>query len=197
MVENSKNQKFTISARKRIAVVAHNNKKQELIECLKRHREILSKHELYGTGTTGTLVEKELGLPVTKFQSGPLGGDQQLGARIAENQLDLLIFIIDPLDSHPHDSDVKALLRLAQVWNIAVANTIATADFILSSPCMSKVYSRTVAHVNNASTIVSQNDPVPTTNATDTVHIIRDEIQIDLRNPTISQLARNLLFHKC
>jgi methylglyoxal synthase len=129
---------------KRIAIVAHNNKKAELIECLRPHRDILSKHKLYGTGTTGSMVEKELKISVTKYESGPLGGDQQLGAKISSRELDILIFLIDPLDSHPHVADVQALLRLAQVYGIVCATTAATVDFLLSSTLMEKSHIRTV-----------------------------------------------------
>lgn len=116
----------------------NNNKKEELIECLRKHREVLSQHELFGTGTTGTLVEKALNLPVTKLQSGPFGGDQQIGAMIATQQLDILFFIIDPLDCHPHDTDVLALLQIAQVWGIICETTIISIDFILSSSMMNQ-----------------------------------------------------------
>ncbi|CAF2882142.1 unnamed protein product [Rotaria sp. Silwood2] len=129
---------------KRIALVAHNNKKTELIECLRQHRDVLAKHKLYGTGTTGSLVEKELQIPVTKFESGPLGGDQQLGAKITSRELDILIFFIDPLDSHPHNSDVQALLRLAQVYGIICATTAATVDFLLSSTKMIEPHVRKI-----------------------------------------------------
>jgi len=129
---------------KRIALVAHNNKKTELIECLRQHRDVLAKHKLYGTGTTGALVEKELQIPVTKFESGPLGGDQQLGAKITARELDILIFFIDPLDSHPHTADVQALLRLAQVYGIVCATTAATVDFLLTSKMMTTTHVRKI-----------------------------------------------------
>lgn len=129
---------------KRIALVAHNNKKAELIECLRQHRDVLAKHKLYGTGTTGELVEKELQLPVTKFESGPLGGDQQLGAKTTARELDILIFFIDPLDSHPHTADVQALLRLAQVYGIVCATTAATVDFLLTSEMMNLTHKRKI-----------------------------------------------------
>ncbi|CAF0841440.1 unnamed protein product [Rotaria sordida] len=129
---------------KRIALVAHNNKKTELIECLRQHRDVLAKHKLYGTGTTGSLVEKELRIPVTKFESGPLGGDQQIGAKITLRELDVLIFFIDPLDSHPHTADVQALLRLAQVYGIVCATTPATVDFLLTSKMMDKTHTRRI-----------------------------------------------------
>jgi len=129
---------------KRIALVAHNNKKTELIECLRQHRDVLAKHRLYGTGTTGALVEGELDIPVTKFESGPFGGDQQLGAKIVARELDILIFFIDPLDSHPHASDVQALLRLAQVYGIVCATTAATVDFLLTSKMMTTTHVRKI-----------------------------------------------------
>jgi methylglyoxal synthase len=129
---------------KRIALVAHNNKKAELIECLRQHRDVLAKHRLYGTGTTGALVEEELKISVTKFESGPLGGDQQLGAKITSRELDILIFFIDPLDCHPHTADVQALVRLAQVYGIICATTAATVDFILTSELINKVHVRKI-----------------------------------------------------
>jgi methylglyoxal synthase len=129
---------------KRIALVAHNNKKTELIECLRQRRDVLAKHKLYGTGTTGSLVEKELGIPVTKFESGPMGGDQQLGAKISSRELDILIFFIDPLDSHPHNADVQALLRLAQVYGIVCATTAATVDFLLTLKMMNETHVRKI-----------------------------------------------------
>lgn len=137
-------QTFQINERKRIALVAHDNKKGELIEWVKRNRDQLIKHELHATGTTGKLIESALGIPVTKYKSGPLGGDQQLGAKIAEQAIDILIFLADPLEAQPHDSDVRALARLASVWNIPMACNLSTADFILTSPYISSTYSRIV-----------------------------------------------------
>ena len=137
-----KNKVDTIPSRKRIALVAHDNKKDDLLEWAEYNRQSLLEHELFGTGTTGLLLQKVLDLDVTRFQSGPLGGDQQLGARISERGIDCLIFFWDPLEAQPHDPDVKALLRIAVLWNIPVANNRATADFIISSPLFSQPYDR-------------------------------------------------------
>jgi len=139
--------KFKDSAmekKKRIALVAHDNKKQDLLEWAKFNKGSLAGHHLFATGTTGTMIEKETGLPVVKLKSGPLGGDQQLGAKISDNEIDVLIFFWDPLEPQPHDPDVKALLRIAVVWNIPVACDRASADFIFSSPLMSADYTRRV-----------------------------------------------------
>jgi len=131
-------------ARKRVALIAHDNKKDDLLRWARENRDALTKHELFSTGTTGELLEKTLGLTVGKVESGPLGGDLQMGARIAQGEIDFLVFFWDPLEPQPHDPDVKALLRIAVVWNIPVACDDASADFMFSSPLMSQEYARLV-----------------------------------------------------
>jgi methylglyoxal synthase len=128
--------------RKRIALIAHDNMKRDILEWARFNQGTLSRHELYGTGTTGGLLEKELDLPVHRFRSGPLGGDQQVGAGVAEGRIDFIIFFWDPLAPHPHDVDVKALLRVAVVYNVPIACNRATADFLLSSHLMDEEYER-------------------------------------------------------
>jgi methylglyoxal synthase len=127
----------------RIGLVAHDNKKRDLVEWAQYNLAFLSRHDLVATGTTGSLLERELGQPVEQLQSGPLGGDQQLGALIAEGRIDFLVFFSDPLEPMPHDPDVKALLRLAVVWNIPIACNRASADLMVSSPLMESGYQRT------------------------------------------------------
>ena|SRR5579875_3183508 len=130
----------TLTVHKRIALVAHDNKKKDLIEWAEHNRELLAQHQLLATGTTGKLLEEKLNLPIKKLFSGPLGGDQQIGALIAEGNIDLIVFFWDPMEAQPHDSDVKALLRLAVAWNILMACNRTTADFILTSSLMNEDY---------------------------------------------------------
>lgn len=129
---------------KHIALVAHDNKKNDLLEWARWNKTILQNHNIFATGTTGRLLEEVLEMRVTRFQSGPLGGDQQIGSHITEGKIDFLIFFWDPLEPQPHDPDVKALLRIALVWNIPTACNRATADFIISSQLMDKAYTRLV-----------------------------------------------------
>jgi len=138
------NKKIAMERDKKVALVAHDNKKQDLVEWAKYNRVLLAHHDVYATGTTGRILEQELGFEVTKLQSGPLGGDQQIGAKIAGGEIDFLIFFWDPLEPQPHDPDVKALLRMAVVWNIPIACNRASADFMISSPLMDGEYDRLV-----------------------------------------------------
>jgi len=128
------------SARKTIALIAHDNKKQDLLEWARFNRDTLALHRLVATGSTGGLLEEALGLRIERLKSGPLRGDQQIGAKIAEGTIDSVIFFWDPLEPHSHDVDVKALLRIAVVYNVPIACNRSTADFVISSPLMSQFY---------------------------------------------------------
>ena len=140
MTERPKTTTPSMEVRKRVALVAHDNKKEDLLDWARFNQGTLSRHELFGTGTTGKLIHSRLGLDVHRLLSGPMGGDQQLGALIAEGKLDVLIFFWDPLEPHPHDTDVKALLRISVLYNIPTACNRATADFIVSSHLMAETY---------------------------------------------------------
>ena len=129
---------------KKIALVAHDNKKRDLVEWAKYNRDLLAHHKIFATGTTGEILAKELDIPITRLQSGPLGGDTQIGARIVDGDIDFMIFFWDPLEPLPHDPDIKALLRMSVVWNIPIACNRATADFMISSPLMDGEYDRLV-----------------------------------------------------
>jgi methylglyoxal synthase len=137
-------QKIVMRPDKKIALVAHDNKKRDLLEWAKFNRNLLAHHDVYATGTTGVTLERELGFHINRLQSGPLGGDQQIGAKIVGNEIDFLIFLWDPLEPMPHDPDVKALLRIAVVWNTPIACNRASADFMISSPLMDGEYDRLV-----------------------------------------------------
>ena len=139
-----KQNKIVMQPDKKIALVAHDNKKWDLVQWAKFNHDLLAHHKVFATGTTGVILEKELKFKITKLQSGPLGGDQQIGAKIVDDLIDFLIFFWDPLEPQPHDPDVKALLRMAVVWNIPIACNRATADFMISSPLMDSAYDRLV-----------------------------------------------------
>lgn len=134
--------KIQMGVKKNVALIAHDNCKQDLLEWARFNKGLLRRHFLFATKSTGGMLSKELGLEVKTFQSGPLGGDQQIGAKIVDGTIDFIIFFWDPLEPHPHDPDVKALLRIAVVWNIPVACNRASADFIISSQLMSETYER-------------------------------------------------------
>ncbi|MCP4230983.1 MAG: methylglyoxal synthase [bacterium] len=135
---------YNLARRKKIALIAHDNRKQDLLEWARFNRGTLAEHELFGTGTTGKLIADELGLGVSRFKSGPLGGDQQIGGKIADGEIDFVIFFWDPLEAQPHDVDVKALLRIAVLYNVPTACNRATADFMISSQLMGEEYGRAV-----------------------------------------------------
>ena len=139
-----------LPAQKSIALRAHDNKKKDMVEWCMQNKKILEHHFLCGTGTTAKMVADQTGLPVRGFNSGPLGGDQQIGARIVDGKIDMVIFFSDPLSAQPHDPDVKALLRIAQVYDIPIANNRATADFIITSPFMDKSYSHNLLDFRHA-----------------------------------------------
>ena len=137
---------FTIQKQKNIALIAHDNKKKDLIAWCEKNKEILKRHFLCGTGTTARLITDKTGLPVRGYNSGPLGGDQQIGAKVVEGKIDFIIFFSDPLTAQPHDPDVKALLRIAQVYDIPIANNKATADFMITSKYMETEYNHEVVN---------------------------------------------------
>jgi len=136
--------KIKFPRKKRIALVAHDTRKKDMVDWARYNKHLLTQRELYATGTTGTILERELGLKITKFKSGPLGGDQQIGAKISEHEIDIVIFLWDPLQSHPHEPDIHALQRIATVYNIVLACDRATADFVISSPLMDEPYEKLV-----------------------------------------------------
>ncbi len=136
--------KIKMERQKNIALIAHDNKKDNLINWVKENKEILSKHFLCGTGTTSKRISESTELPVKAFKSGPLGGDQQIGARIVEGKIDMVIFFWDPLEAQPHDPDIKALLRIAVLYDIPIATNKSSADYILSSPLMDEEYTREI-----------------------------------------------------
>ena len=154
-----------IGPQKRIALVAHDHKKQDLMEWAKYNRDVLAQHIVYATGTTGKILEAELEIEIVKLQSGPLGGDQQIGAKIAEGAIDFVVFFWDPLEPQPHDVDVKALLRIAVVWNIPIACNRASADFMFSSQLMAEAYQRRLpnyeAHQERVIAAVEPREPEP------------------------------------
>lgn len=139
---------ITIGKQKNIALIAHDNKKADIIEWCEKNKKILKHHFLCGTGTTARMITDKTGLPVRGYNSGPLGGDQQIGAKIVEGRIDFIIFFSDPLTAQPHDPDVKALLRIAQVYDIPIANNIASADFMITSPLMNEEYEHKIMNFN-------------------------------------------------
>ena len=147
---NKEKVKQVLPAQKRIALIAHDNEKPALIEWCQKNKAVLSGHFLCGTGTTARMIAQRTGLPVFGYNSGPLGGDQEVGAQIVQGKIDMVIFFSDPLTAQPHDPDVKALLRIAQVYDIPIANNRATADFLISSPYMNQPYSHYVTDFQKA-----------------------------------------------
>ncbi len=148
---------YVMANQKNIALIAHDNQKHQLIEWCKKNKSVLEHHFLCGTGTTAKMVSEHTGLPVRAFNSGPLGGDQQIGARIVDGKIDIVIFFSDPLTAQPHDPDVKALLRIAQVFDVPIANNRATADFIINSPFMNQNYERELLDFNKVTTDRAKN----------------------------------------
>ena len=149
---------MTIGKQKNIALIAHDQKKRELIDWCQEHREVLAKHFLCGTGTTARMITDSTGLPVKGYNSGPLGGDQQIGAKIVEGKIDFVIFFSDPLTAQPHDPDVKALLRIAQVYDIPIANNKASADFMITFSYMDQEYEHAI--INFQQNIKDRADPL-------------------------------------
>ncbi len=144
--------KFTLPQMKSIALIAHDGKKLQLIDWVNKNKDILKNHKLCGTGTTARLLTDKTGLQVKGYNSGPLGGDQQIGAKVVEGKIDLIVFFSDPLESQPHDPDVKALLRIAVVFNIPIANNESTADFLVTSKYMNEEYEHSVVNYNKNTT---------------------------------------------
>ena len=179
---------IAMARRKIIALVAHDNKKEELVEWARSNCKLLAEHSLYSTSSTGQLLKNRLGLKVTLLESGPLGGDQQIGSRISEGQIDFVIFFSDPLQSQPHDCDVKALFRIILVWNVPVACNRASADFIISSPLMSSRYERLVPDYSKyrARPIVSARSNPATERAAES---LRERRQLDVHAMDEEELA--------
>ncbi len=151
-MDNNEYVTYTIGKQKRIALIAHDSKKHSLMDWCLKNEPILKKHFLCGTGTSAKMISDYTGLPVKGYNSGPLGGDQQIGAQVVEGKVDLIIFFSDPLMAQPHDPDVKALLRIAQVYDIPIANNKATADFLITSPYMNDEYEHEVINFKAAIT---------------------------------------------
>lgn len=137
----------SIKIKKNIALIAHDNLKNKMVNWCKNNKDVLNEHILFGTGTTSSIISEEVGLSIHGYNSGPFGGDQQIGSRIAEGKIDMVIFFSDPLSAHPHDPDVKALSRMAQIFDIPFANNEATADFIINSPLMKQEYERQILEI--------------------------------------------------